>query len=87
MSESSRMACLIMTKTLGLKVPSAVNIAGGSPCHSQEAHCNSLPSHVPGLSCRALRTLDVFEAVMNADAPFSNKSMGFCFRRSIFRYH
>ncbi|XP_041263908.1 uncharacterized protein LOC121337689 [Onychostruthus taczanowskii] len=74
-------------KTLGLEVPWAVNIAGGSPCHSQQAHCSSLPSHVSGLPCKTLCTLDVFEAAMNADATFSNKSTGLCFRRSIFRYH
>lgn len=48
---------------------------------------HSLPSHVSGLPWKTLCTLDVFEAAMNADAPFSNKSTGLCFRRSIFRYH
>lgn len=50
---SSRMDYLIIKTVLGLKVPSAMNVADGSPCHSHHAHCNSLPSHIPGFPCKA----------------------------------
>lgn len=53
--------------------------------HSKHTAFPSLPRFWASLKTPC--TLDVFEAAMNADAPFSNKSMGLCFRRSIFSYH
>lgn len=83
---SSRMDCLIRKNTLGLKFSVAVNIAGGSPCHSHQAHCTFLLHSWVSLK-NPMYLFDVFGTPMNATAPFSNKSTWLCFRRSIFRYH